>query len=208
MPTLSIDSLPLLLALLVPGFVWAQVHSILQLDRRPDRETWLGTFTLSAINCGLWFWLIPTLWSSTMAGVRTGVGPGISVALGWFIVTFASPAGLGVLSGYLARRSWLRQQIVDRLGLNVPIGVGSAWDYVFGEATVLWAVVTLVDGSVVEGVFGQRSLASSRPGERDLYLEAYYRTEEGRLVLAENSAGIWVPAHQIKAIELRRPIVD
>ena len=67
---MSAANLPLVLALLVPGFVWWKIHSYFQISRSDEKQSWLGVFSLSAINYALWSWWIPSLWVATAASMN------------------------------------------------------------------------------------------------------------------------------------------
>ena len=216
MPELSIATIPLILAFVVPGFVWWRVHQYLQISRPAQRAAWIELFTMSAVNYAIWSWWLPTLWIATAAAMRQsfespqGLVDGTTElpVLGWVIVTFFSPVALGAVTGFAQRSGKWRQFLVGTLRLNVPHPVETGWEYAFSKGDWLWATVTLTDGSVVEGIFGDDSLASTRAGERDVYLQKYYPAESGRPMPVENDAGIWVAAPMIKAISFRylRPV--
>lgn len=208
MPDLSLETLPFLLALMVPGFVWSRVHRYLQVGGPPSDESWLDVLTLSAINFALWSPWIPKLWVEGAQALATARDPAGRPMLGWFVVVFVSPAGLGVLTGMAHRRSWVRDLLLSRLKIEVPRPFTSAWDYVFGEharRSPLWATITLSDGSTVEGYFARDSVASTGPVPRDLFLEQVYeRDGSGRLRRIRGSSGVWIAASSIRTIEFRR----
>lgn len=212
MPELSIATIPLLLAFIVPGFVWWRVHQYLQISRPTQRAAWMELFTMSSVNYAIWSWWLPTLWVTTAAAIRSDFSDAPSVVgrdhvelpvAGWVIITLFSPVGLGLVTGFAQRTGKWRRFLVGSLRLNVPHPVETGWEYVFGRGEWLWATITLTDGSVVEGIFGDDSLASTRAGERDIYLQKYYPSESGRPMPVENDAGIWVAAPMIKAISFR-----
>ncbi len=205
MPELSFDTLPLVMALVVPGFVWARVHGMLQISVGERDDSWLGHFTLSALNFAAWSWLVPRLWLEATAAARSGQLPSAWFYAQWFIVAFGSPVVLGVATGYVARNDWIRRGLNKVLRVSLRHPVPTAWEYVFGlraQTAPLWAAVTLLDGSVVEGLFSDSSFASSKPGERDIYIEIQAKPDAaGDLLLQPRSAGVWVSAGQIKGIE-------
>lgn len=218
MPEFSAANLPLLLALLVPGFVWWKVHQYFQITRVEAKQSWLGVFSLSAINYAAWSWWIPRLWTTTAAAMNALLAsnqelgateqPVLDSAVsmpvaGWLIITFISPAVFGIITGYSQRSGWWRRMLVSGLGLNIPHPVETGWEYVFGQGEWFWTSVTLTDGSVVEGIFGARSLASSSSGERDLYLEQYFERRGDKLVIGDHDAGIWIRSDMIKAIAFK-----
>lgn len=215
MPDLTLANLPILVALIVPGFLWFEVHHYLQISRPGTERSWLGMFTLSAISYAVWSWWIPRLWIATAAtidlvsrsnssdDVDWNKAIGDRPLFGWFIVTFISPVVLGVITGFAQRRGWWRGFLIRTLRLNIPHPVETAWEWVFSQGTWLWATVTLTDGSDVEGIFGDKSMASSNSDRQDLYLQRYFVKDGGQLVPIDNDAGIWISAPMIKAISFR-----
>lgn len=216
---MSAANLPLVLALLVPGFVWWKIHSYFQISRSDEKQSWLGVFSLSAINYALWSWWIPSLWVATAASMNAlilaqsnpelsdylGSREPVSIPIiGWMVITFISPTVLGIATGYSQRSGWWRRLLVEKIGLNIPHPVDTAWEYIFGRGESLWTTVTLTDGSVVEGIFGADSLASSRSGEHDLYLEQYFERRENKLHIADHDSGIWIQSDMIKVIAFKK----
>lgn len=193
----SFDAVFFTLAFLVPGFVWESVlHMFLR--RREDRteRTWVRFLTLSALNYGLWSWLVYLLLVRDAALGRPWVA-----ALAWFFILFVSPVALGAATGLLSQRATVRR-LLARYGIYTVHPVPTAWDYVFSESTGSWALATLVDGSTVAGVFSARSFASSDPSERDLFLEQVYRVDDdGLWQPVPMNRGVWIRGEAIRAIE-------
>lgn len=207
MPSLSFETLPLLFALIVPGFVWSRVHRYLQIAPEQAGESWLGMFTLSAINFAIFSpWIPSILIATTRAMEGRATLPPVAV-FGWACVTLLGPTAFGFATGMANRSNRFRRFLIRNLRINIPNPIGTAWDYAFserGRKGTLWASVTLHDGSVVEGCFADQSLASSKPDERDLFIEYYFkRNPKGTLEPVEHGAGVWIAAGQIKAIEFR-----
>ncbi len=207
MPELSFETVPLILAFIVPGFVWSRVHRYIQEAPEEQQESWLGVCTLSAINYAFWFWLIPWLWVETRSAVVAASAPPVGVLVSWGCVTFVSPLAFGLLTGYAHRAGWWRSFLRDRLRVAIPHPVRTGWSYAFATRSQrgpMWVTVRLKDDSLVHGLFAEESLASSSPGERDLYLEhAYTLGERGEIVPSPDSAGVWIAGGEIKAMEFR-----
>lgn len=206
MPDIDLESLPLVLAPFVPGFVSPRVHQYLQLEPAEGDDSWFKCLALSAINFAFWFWLIAYLWRPTREAMAGAGDLDAWRLVAWVRVILISPAILGVLTGFAHRESWLRDQRIA-CGVAIPSPVGRAWGHVFGHLAAqdpLWCTVTLTDGSIVEGYFADKSFASSKPSERDLFLEQQFVTHDGRSTAVPDSAGVWVAPGNIKAIEFKR----
>ena len=193
----SFDAVFFTVAFLVPGFVWESVlHMFLR--RREDRadRAWVRFLTLSAINYGLWSWLIYLLLE------RVGVlARPLIAALAWFFILFVSPIAFGVATGLLSQRATVRR-LLARYGIYTVHPVPTAWDYIFSHSAGSWVLVTLADGSTVAGVFSARSFASSDPSERELFLEQLYKVEDdGPWQPAPMNRGVWIRGEAIRAIE-------
>jgi hypothetical protein len=205
MPELTFERLPFLLALIVPGFVWARVHRYFQL-RRPAREdSWLDILVLSAMNFALWSWVLPSLWIRTNEALAARTSLPLPVRIAWPVIALLSPALLGIASGLAHRRGWLRAFLTSKLGFAVELPFDTAWVFAFKDREPeFWATVTLKDGSIVEGRYGRDSLASTLSPDRDLFLEEVYRQDpSGRLGRVLNSAGVWIAGSEIRTVELR-----
>jgi hypothetical protein len=80
---------------------------------------------------------------------------------------------------------------------------GSAWAYVFARRDACFVRIRLGDGTWVGGWYGGRSLASSHPGEGEIFLESSWRMDsQGRfLERVTNTAGVLVRADAIEVLE-------
>jgi len=204
MGTFSSVNLPLLLALLVPGFVWGVVHEVIQPVRSEIRPSTLAHLSLSAINFSLLFWFILPLWAQTSAVLASGGVISSSIIFRWFLVTFCNPAILGIITGLAYRKNWWRSFLYNTLGINIQHPSETAWDFAFDRDDPCWVTITLDDDSVIEGLFGDRSLSSTRRGERDVFLEYWYKDSEGQLIPVRGGEGIWIRGDRIKTIEFRK----
>lgn len=205
MPGLTIATVPLLLAFIVPGFVWSRVYRVLHVDPGRSEERWLACFALSAFNFAVCTPLIPVLLRETTRLLdQGGSGSPLLVGLGWFLVTFVVPTFLGVATG-LAQRLGLLRNIFRSIGVTVHHPVNSAWAYAFGGTgpqSPLWCSVVLNDGSIIEGLYSNRSHAASDE-PRDLYLEAQAQRDEDKLIGVPTTRGVWVAREHIVCIEFK-----
>ena len=196
----TLDAVFYTTAFLVPGFVWSSVLSMLVPRKTHATEVRLLEFlTLSCVNHGLWSWATFLVLSSGADGQFSNWA-----ALYAFFVLFASPVGLGLLSGYLRQRDRVAVYL-DRLGFRTISPEPTAWDYYFSRSKPAFLIVRLTDGSRVYGLFGQNSIAGDSPEQRDLYLEAtYQKSRSGEWELVENTGGMLIKAEQIAIIEVRK----
>ncbi len=117
--------------------------------------------------------------------------------LGYLIVLPALFGGvLGVTVRWNGPRKWL-----SKFGINLVHPVETAWDWKFASANPQWILVTLKDGTNFGGWLGEDSFVSSRPLERDLYVETLYTLTDGGGTWTKKEHSIYVPHAQIKTIE-------
>jgi hypothetical protein len=116
------------------------------------------------------------------------------------VALFISPVILGTLSGHFSQREY-GERFLRGLGFRTIHYIPTAWDWHFSRQERLWARITLQNGSVLYGLFGFQSFASSDPEERDVYLEQIYApTAEGFKCVA-GTRGCLIKGNQIGAIE-------
>ncbi|MCW2319170.1 hypothetical protein M2322_004739 [Rhodoblastus acidophilus] len=109
MPSItSFDSVYLLIAFFVPGFIVSWMRSqFLTGNEKAGSEQFIRYLTYSALNYALWSWLIFALPEiSSVIWVKTSV---------WFVIVFVSPAVLGALLGLAAQRGWTARILVYEL---------------------------------------------------------------------------------------------
>lgn len=193
----SLDAVLVAIAFFMPGFVWDWVLQMFLRRREASADrVWIRYLTLSALNYGLWSWLVYLLLVQVDMLARPWVA-----ALTWFFVLFGSPVILGAMTGLLSQRATIRR-FLARYGIHTIHPVPTAWDYVFGRSQGSWVLVTLADGSTVAGVFSDRSFASSDPSQRDLFLERLYEIEDdGPWHPVPMSGGVWLDGKTIRSIE-------
>jgi len=126
----------------------------------------------------------------------------------WFLVViFLWPVVAGIGISKLVEYPWVDSQL-DKVGMSYVDRTPSAWDYAFlgGGA---WVKVYMKDGSVVAGVFDQRSAASVYGRRHDLFLETVYDLNEQTKEFADpvvDTAGAWISQEAISHIEFYKRI--
>lgn len=102
--------------------------------------------------------------------------------------------------------SWHKIRSSPKLRLPLSHPQGKPWDYVFSQQNKTYYIkVTLKDGKVVGGYYGEKSFSSSSPNPEQLYLEqCWIVSNNGKFERAKNNtAGIIILTNEIAFIELR-----
>jgi hypothetical protein len=112
------------------------------------------------------------------------------------LITFLLPALLGLLLGVVTYRY---RRLISHL-LPLP---PTAWDAAFWRRLEpCLVVVVMKDGTIIRGVYGLNSRASSDPDRRDLFLEGVLvQDATGRWRLEPLSDGLWIDGSQIVMIK-------
>jgi len=93
--------------------------------------------------------------------------------------------------------------ILERIVGIRPINpIASAWDNAFLRDDNPWILVTLKSGKLLGARWDEGAIASTDPGERDLYLRQVYSiNEDGEWVSVPRNLGTLIKADQIAAID-------
>jgi hypothetical protein len=193
---------------LIPGFIWQKTVQIFSAYSRPKKIDLLEYLTLSCIN---YLFAIPvvcfllTKWPADLDAGDPGSileKLGYCYLAGWLSLVFILPVICGILTAKLPR--WKRVKgLLKKVGISFLHPAPTAWDYAFARDQEYWARIELKNDEYVEGIFGEHSLASSEPGECDIFLEAVYELvdeETERYESAENNEGIYVSGDEIRTI--------
>jgi uncharacterized protein DUF6338 len=136
----------------------------------------------------------------------------------YLLVAFAGLFALPWAIAELGRR-WqgsevLRPRVLRTFGIDPGHSVTAGWEQLFLESRGvrngrgLMLRVSLDDGRVLGGFFGEDSLAAYTAHGRDLFLEQRWQLdEEDRWFVApvEGSYGLWIAADQIHSVEAYEP---
>lgn len=188
------------LAVLVPGFIYNGVVSTF-VPIRPSKEReviLLRYLTATAFNYAICSPAIYVL-------VSGEVSRPLTQALSWFGIAFVAPVILAVCRAEIVQRDGIRW-LYYRLGLRAINPIPTGWDWIFSTTDPCFVLVTLTDGTEIAGYFGSRSLASSDPENRDIYIERVYKVPEdgAQWAAVEGSLGMHISGAQIAYIEFRR----
>jgi hypothetical protein len=195
----TVTNLYFVLAVFVPGFVYGGVVSqFVPLRQSGQNELiLLRLLTATAFNYAL---CSPLIYLLTI-GALFARAP-IPHAITWFAIIFIVPSLLG-----LARARMIQHDSFPRLyrlvGLRPINPVPTGWDWIFGRTGPCYVLVTLVDGTEIAGWFGHRSMASSDPERRDIYIERVYTVPDTGEEWQEvpDSSGVYIEGSQIAFIE-------
>jgi hypothetical protein len=108
------------------------------------------------------------------------------------------------------RRSGVRTGVLERVGVSPAHGVQSAWNDWFARGDTAFLRVTLTDGRVVGGFYGEGSFAAYSEHSQDLFLSQRWELDgEGWFQApASGTAGLWLSRESVVSIELYEPPRD
>jgi hypothetical protein len=100
-------------------------------------------------------------------------------------------------------RSGARTWVLARAGIDAVHATPSGWEHFFQKGYRAFLRVTLKDGRVVAGYFGNRSFAGYTADTPDLYLEQRYQLNEQDWFdgAAPGTLGVYVRADEIVSVE-------
>lgn len=189
-------------SVLVPGFIYSGViATFVPLRAHKEKEVALLRYlTATAFNYAICSPLIYLLVYQSVFRERPA-----GQALCWFFIIFIAPVILALV------RAWIVQQdglgwFYRWIGLRAISPIPTGWDWIFSTTEPCYVLITLTDGTEIAGYFGRRSMASSDPERKDIYIERAYRipADGGSWTEVEGSLGMHVAGAQIAYIEFRR----
>lgn len=195
------SNLYFVLSVLVPGFIYSGVVSnFIPLRRSKEKEVILLRYlTATAFNYAL---CSPLIYLLTF-GLIFSTHPA-GRALCWFAIIFIVPVILAVAQARIMQKDGLGW-FYRLLGLRPISPIPTGWDWIFSTAEPCYVLITLTDGTEIAGYFGLRSMASSEPERKDIYIEKVYKVPEdsGAWVAVEGSLGMHVDGSNIAYIEFK-----
>lgn len=196
----ALTSILILIAFLVPGFVWRTVEAqFIFLDKRLEWEKFaLGLLARSTVVYTCAGEVIYQGWKNDWLDVHPIYST--LVAAGFIGVL---PAILGFVSGILRQQGFF-PWMIKKMGLRAfeQHQIPTAWDYVFSRITPQWAIVTLQDGTKIRGYVGEDSYFSSDMESRDLFISHVIQSrEDGKMEQILHTGGVYINKDQVTAIE-------
>ena len=128
----------------------------------------------------------------------------IKEAFSWFGIVFLAPTALALCHAGMIQADKLGS-FYRLLGLRPISPIPTGWDWIFSTTEPCFVLITLKDGTEIAGYFGKRSMASSDPDHKDIYVERVYTiAEEGQpWEPVERSLGMQIDGTNIAYIEFR-----
>ena len=196
------SNLYFVVSVLVPGFIYSGVVSnFVPVRRSKEKEVMLLRYlTATAFNYAICSPLIYLLTFGLMFSTRP-----IGQALCWFVIVFIVPVILAAAHARIIQKDGLGW-FYRLLGLRPISPIPTGWDWIFSTTEPCFVLITLNDGTEIAGYFGVRSMASSEPEHKDIYIEQVYTVpEDGRdWEPVEGSLGMHIDGTKIAYIEFRR----
>ena len=121
-------------------------------------------------------------------------------AIGFILVL---PVVMGFVSGFVRQKGWI-PWLLEKARLNIfePNRIPTAWDSLFAKLPTGWIIVTLKNGTKVNGYMAQGSIVSSDYEDRDIYFpDTLAPNAEGTLEFVPNTDGVYIRADEISTIE-------
>ena len=175
------------IVLIVPGFI---IMKIIKL-KIPSKDFLLKdmlfeALSYSLLNLSLIGWL-PYLF------IKDGFSIIFMILFMFSIIIF--PAFLAFAYIKIISFEWFKN--------NFDIQIPTAWDWYFSKRKDCILIITLKNGSIIMGYFGQNSYATSYPNEGSIYLEkTYVYNDKNELCTTEDSDGIIIAKNQFDTIEI------
>jgi hypothetical protein len=196
----NISDLYFVLSVFVPGFIYdGMLRQFVPLHSTTHRETiFLRLLTATAYNYALCAPIIYLcLYRSDL------VGPYWRLAA-WFVVIFIAPIMFAIIRAMFLQTTKF-DWIFRFLGLRPINPIPTGWDWIFSRTNPCYVLVTLTAGREIAGFFGTKSMASSDPERRDIFIEKLYTVpaDGSTWVEASGNLGIQVDGNQIAFIEFR-----
>lgn len=135
--------------------------------------------------------------------------------LGTYIVVGALalvvlPLVISEVGRWWRRSARLRPAALRALRISKAHGTPSGWDHFFGSNTAALVRITLDDGRVVGGYFGEESLAAFPRKTQNLFLEERWELDGDGWFLrpAPSSLGLWLSHEHVISLEVYEPSPD
>jgi hypothetical protein len=128
---------------------------------------------------------------------------GLYVGIG-ALLFFVLPIVLAALGSIWASSERLRPWVLGLVGSSESHNTLSGWNELFRKQDTAMIRLTLVDGRVVGGYYGEGSLAGYSQDTQDLYISQRWELDkDGWFVrAAPGSRGIWIPRDSIVSLEV------
>jgi hypothetical protein len=191
------ESITIFLAFFIPGFIATEAFGLFVGVRNDDLTKRLPAIVgYSAIHYGFWGFIPFFL-------VRHGVWHEVWL----YLIVLVLPVLWAPI--VLCLRDPARWRPVfsnpKKMFAAMLIPERAPWDRIFVDGSFHVRIRTK-NGAWVGGYYGNGSIASSFPDEREIYVsEAYRFSHEGALLAPIPGTGVFVPGDQIEHVDIIRP---
>jgi hypothetical protein len=196
----NLANLYFVIAVFVPGFIYSGVLSrfVTLREQRAKETIFLQYLVATSVNYGVCSPAIYLLVVENWLWDRP-----VCRAMIWAAIIFLVPILIALVSAKITQQDGLKW-LYKLLGLRPINPIPTGWDWIFSRDEPCFVLVTLKDRTEIAGYFGPKSLASSDPDRRDLYLEAVYTIpEDGPWQLVERSKGVYIAGADISMVECK-----
>jgi hypothetical protein len=186
------DKLILFIAFVIPGFISIKFYDLVFPDTRgATSDRLIDAIAYSSINYAILFYPIEIIESSDL---RSSCG--VLYYIFYVFVLLIAPAIWVLL--------WKQMRLSKWVAASIPHPTSKPWDFVFSQRRPYFIKVFLKDGTIIGGVYSEKSFASSAPTEEQIYLEeTWIINEMGGFERRKNgTSGVIVMASEISRIEL------
>jgi hypothetical protein len=113
------------------------------------------------------------------------------------------PAFISV-SSLLWQQSKPREKLLEAVGGSTAHGTSTAWNHIFSQRREFFARLTMKDGRVIGGYYGEGSFAAYSEEQGDLFLSERWSLDEEHWFeeRAEGTGGLWAAGNEIVSIEI------
>lgn len=125
----------------------------------------------------------------------------------WMSIVLTTLIGATIISILIVfiKQKQILYIVFEKIGIKSIHSTPTAWDYKFSKQESDFVIVTLIDNTIIRGLYCTDSFSSSDYEERDLYLEKLYvLSNKHNWVEAKDNNGVYIAKNQIKYIEFLR----
>lgn len=185
------DKLLLFIAFVIPGFLSIKAYQLIFPGTdRPASAMLIDAIAYSCINYSILS--VPIYFF-----VKSDVSSIGYTFLFYFSVLFLFPGIWVIIWKFIRTRNFFQK--------NAPHPTSRPWDWVFEKREPYWVKVTLKDGTIIGGLYSNKSFTSSAPSPEQIYLEeTWLLDEDGAFLRKKNhTKGVIILNSEISHIELR-----
>lgn len=198
----SFADLFFVVSVFVPGFIYCGViAAFVPIRAQTESQSVLlryltATAFIYAIFSPLIYLLVVAHWLA---------GDTQEEAFCWFFILFLGPVLIAMVRAKLIQTDGIGF-FYRWLGLRAVSPFPTGWDWIFSTTDPCFVLITLTDGTEIAGYFGKRSMASSDPDRRDIFIELVYKVPADGTpwVVVPDTLGMHVDGAQIAYIEFRK----